>query len=313
MFSLILYSSHIVYFTVQQRRYRMNPNYATRVKEEIDKLLKFGFIRPVKRATWLSPIVVVPKKNGKIRVCVDYRKLNAVTITGAFPLPFMDSVLDAVTRHEMYNFLDGFNGYNQVHMHPDDQEKTNFVKKWGVFVAVVMMFGLKTALATFQRIISEVFGEYIPSFMQVFLDDFVVYRMRKDHLHHLRLCLERCHAARLSLNPARCAFGVTSGVLLGHIVSKEGNAVDSGKIDAIIKSPTPKNAKRLGRFLGQLRWHNRMLRHLADFATPLHAVVHQTPFWWTETEDKAYDALKIMLSSPWTRHDYFTGLWMPRT
>ena len=112
---------------VQQRRYRMNPNYTTRVKEEIDKLLKIGFIRPIKRVTWLSSIVVVPKKNGKIRVCVDYRKLNAVTITEAFPLPLTDSVQDAVAGHEMYSFLDGFSGYNQVRMHPDDQEKTLFV------------------------------------------------------------------------------------------------------------------------------------------------------------------------------------------
>ena len=131
---------------VQQRRYRMNPNYATRVKEEIDKLLKIGFIRPVKRATWLSPIVVVPKKNGKIRVCVDYRKLNVITITDSFPLPFTDSVLDAVVGNEMYCFLDGFSGYNQVRMHPNDQEKMAFITEWGVFVAVVMMFGLKIVL-----------------------------------------------------------------------------------------------------------------------------------------------------------------------
>ena len=98
------------------------------------------------------------------------------------------------------------------------------------------------------------------------------------------------------MNLAKCAFDVTSGALLGHIVSKEGIAVDLGKIDAIIKSPTPKNAKQLGRFLGQLCWHNLMLRHLADFATPLHAAVHRTPFRWTETEEKAYEALKIMLS-----------------
>ena len=119
----------------------MNPNYAMRVKEEIDKLLKLGFIRPVIKATWLSPIVVVPKKNGKIRVCVDYRKLNAATVTDAFPLPFTDGILDAVARHEIYSFLDGFSGYNQVRMHPDDPEKTTFVIEWGVFVAVVMMFG----------------------------------------------------------------------------------------------------------------------------------------------------------------------------
>ena len=94
-----------------------------RVKEEIDKLLKAKFIRSVKQATWLSPILVVPKENGKIRVCVDYR----YHLTNAFPLPFTDSVLDAVAGHDMYSFLDGFSGYNQVRMHPNDQDKKVFV------------------------------------------------------------------------------------------------------------------------------------------------------------------------------------------
>jgi hypothetical protein len=98
--------------SVQQRRYRLNPNYAAKVKEEIDKLFRVGFIRPVKRTTWLSPIVVAPKKNGNLRVCVDYRKLNTATITDAFPLHFTDDVLDTVARHEIYSFLDGFSGYN---------------------------------------------------------------------------------------------------------------------------------------------------------------------------------------------------------
>ena len=136
----------------------------------------------------------------------------------------------------------------------------------------------------------------------------MVYGTRKDHLYDLRLCLQRCCTARLSLNPVKCAFGVTSSTLLRHIVSKEGIAVDLGKIDTIIISPMPKNAKALGQFLGQLRWHNRMLRHLADFATPLHIAVHRTPFRWTKTEDKAYAALKIMMSQAsvvqppdWTR------------
>ena len=93
--------------------------------------------------------MLVPKKNGKIWVCVDYRKLNIAKITDAFPLPFTDGVLDAVASHEVYNFLDRYSGYNQTKMHPNDQEKTTFVAEWGVFVAVVMMFGLKTAPATF--------------------------------------------------------------------------------------------------------------------------------------------------------------------
>ena len=128
--------------------------------------------------------MVVPKKNGKVRVCVDYRKLNATTVTDAFPLSFTDRVLDAVATHEVYSFLDGFSGYNQIRMHPEDQEKTSFVTEWGVFVAVVMMFGLKTALIDFQRIIMEIFGEYITAFMQVFLDHFSVHSRQEEHLDH---------------------------------------------------------------------------------------------------------------------------------
>ena len=162
-----------------QQRYRMNPNYEAKVKEEIDKLLQVGFIRQVRKATWLSPTVVVPKKNGKIRVYVDYRKL---TVTDTFQLPFMNGVLDTIAGREVYNLLDGFSGYNQIRMHPEDQEKTAFVTEWGVFVAIVMMFGLKTAPTTFQRIIMEIFREFIPVFMQVFLGNFVVYDARAEHL-----------------------------------------------------------------------------------------------------------------------------------
>ena len=118
----------------------------------------------------------------------------------------------------------------------------------------------------------EIFGEYIPAFIQLFLDDFDVYGTRGEHLGHLRLCLERCCASCLNLNPAKCAFGVTSGAPLAHIVRKEGIAVDPTKIMAIIEAKTPTNAKALSHFLGQICWHNHMLRYLAEFATPLHAV-----------------------------------------
>ena len=147
-------------------------------------------------------------------------------------------------------------------MHPDDQEKTTFFTDWGGYVAVVMMFGLKTAPATFQRTITDIFGEYIPAFMQVFLDDFLVYGATAEHFTHLRLCLERCRTSRLSLYPVKCAFDVTNGALLGHIVSKEGIAVGPNKISAITHTKTSTNAKALGWFLGQIRWHSRMIHHL---------------------------------------------------
>ena len=212
----------------------------------------------------------MPKKNGKIRVCVDYRKLNAARVTDAFPLPFTDGILDAMADHKIYSFLEGFSGYNQVCMHPADQEKTAFVKEWGVFVAVAIVFGLTTAPATFQRVIQENFNDYIPTFMEVFVNYFAVYSRKFEHFEHLRLCLERCRQGRLSLNLAKCAFGVTSGAWLGHIVSKDGIAVDPDKVKAIMEAPAPTNAKALSRFLRQIRFHSRMIRYLVDVAIPLH-------------------------------------------
>jgi hypothetical protein len=170
----------------------------------------------------------------------------------------MDSILDTVAGHELYSFLDGFSGYNQIRMAPEDQETTTFVTKWGVFVVVVMMFGLKTAPATFQQIITKVFEEYIPVFMQVFLDDFAMFSNKVDHIQYLERCLCLCRIAQLSLNPLNCAFRVASGMLLGHIISKEGIVVDPRKVEAILATPTPTTSKALSRFLGQIRWHNRM-------------------------------------------------------
>jgi hypothetical protein len=181
-------------------------------------------------------------------------------------------------------------------MAEEDQEKTAFVTEWGVFVVVVMMFGLKTAPATFQRIIMEIFEEYIPGLMQVFQDDFAVFETRKAHLQHVELCLKKCREARLSLNPAKCAFAVTSGMLLGDIVSKHGIAMDPDKVKAILEAPASHNAKPLAWFLGQIRWHSRMIHHLADFVTPLHTEVHREPFVWTEEEEKAFAALKLLLT-----------------
>ena len=136
----------------------------------------------------------------------------------------------------------------------------------------------------------EIFGEYIPGFMQVFLDDFTVYNRKTEHLDHLRLCLEKC------LNLAKSVFGVASGNLLGHIVSKDGIVVDPNKVKAIVDAPAPNNAKAVGRFLGQIRWHSWMIQHLTNFEPPLHAAVHRVPFQWVEQEEKAYQALKVMLS-----------------
>lgn len=134
---------------IKQRAYRMNPTLLAQVKIELDKLLKVGFIYPIENAEWLSPVVVVPKKNGKLRICVNYKKLNDATKKDVYPIPFTDELLDSVAEHEMYSFLDGFSGYNQVTVAPEDQEKTAFISPWGAYAYRVMPFGLCNAPFTF--------------------------------------------------------------------------------------------------------------------------------------------------------------------
>ena len=171
----------------------MNPNYAKQVKQELDKLLQVGFIIPIDQAEWLSPIVVVPKKSGKIRICVDYRKLNAATVTDPFPLPFMDMILDAVAGNEMFSFLDCFSGYNQIRMALEDILKTAFITEWGAYAYTMMSFGLKNGPPSFSKAAFKTFEPYLlTEFIQIFMHDFSIFGDKIKHLEHLRKCLERC-------------------------------------------------------------------------------------------------------------------------
>ncbi len=174
----------------------------------------------------------MPKKNGKLCICVDYQKLNAQTKKDPFPLPF----LDLVVGHEMYSFMDGYNNYNQVKMVEEDKEKTTFISEWGAYAYNVMLFGLYNIPATFQKLVTKTFKKYLKKFMQVFLDDFSVYGSKKDHLGQLQKCLEKCRQNSISLNPEKCAFCVNLGVLLGYIVCSDV-LVDPRKITTIIIMP----------------------------------------------------------------------------
>ena len=134
---------------VRQPQRRMNPALKDIVKEELQKLLDAGFIYPISDSEWVSPLVLVPKKNGKWRICVDYQELNKATKKDHFPLPFIDQVLDGLAGKKFFSFLDGFSGYNQIQISPEDQDKTTFTCPWGTFAYRVLPFGLCNAPATF--------------------------------------------------------------------------------------------------------------------------------------------------------------------
>ena len=287
---------------VRQRQYRMNPKYSLMVKEEIDRLLEAGFIYPVLNSKWVSPIVTVPKKIGvdgkvKIRVCQDFRKLNEATKKDHYPIPFTDSVLDLVAGKEVYSFLDGYSGYNQVWIRDEDQLKTAFTTEWGVFAFRRMPFGLCNAPGMFQRLMMNIFHDYLRKFLEVFIDDFAVYGETKEHAQHLRMTFQRCRETGLKLHPGKCFFGVQEGILLGHKVSKKGIEVDKEKIAVWLAVAFPTNLTEVQGFLGCVGYYRRFIIHFSKVALALTLMLKKdSDFEPTAERMAAFNELKKRLA-----------------
>ncbi|KAJ9563822.1 hypothetical protein OSB04_008982 [Centaurea solstitialis] len=184
-------------------------------------------------------------------MCIDYRKLNLATRKDHFPLPFIDQMLERLAKHSYFCYLDGYSGFLQIPVHPNDQEKTTFTCPYGTFAYRRMPFGLCNAPATFQRCMMTIFSNFIEKSMEVFMDDFSVHGSDFDEcLDNLSSILKRCHEVHLVLNWEKCHFMVTEGVVLGHIVSSRGIEVDRAKIAVIEGLPPPTNVKGVRSFLG---------------------------------------------------------------
>ncbi|XP_071925471.1 uncharacterized protein [Coffea arabica] len=293
---------------VVETQRRLNPNMKEVVRNEILKWLDAGIVFPISDSVWISPIHVVPKKGGITtivgkndelipsrlvvgwRVCIDYRKLNTVTRKDHFPLPFLDQLLERIAGYEFYYFLDGFSGYNQIVIAPEDQEKTTFTCPYGTFAFRRMPFGLCNAPATFQRCMMAIFSDYIEKIMEIFMDDFSVYGSSFDHcLHNLELILQICEETNLVLNWEKCHFMVKEGIVLGHKISSMGIEVDKAKIEVIEKLPPPSNVKGIRSFLGHAGFYRRFIKDFSKIVKPLcgHfstsktvAKVWQSGFYW---------------------------------
>ncbi|KAH9316964.1 hypothetical protein KI387_018733, partial [Taxus chinensis] len=156
---------------VKQKPRPMKPKVALMVKEEVMKLLQVGFIKPVDYSQWVSNIVPILKKNGKIHICIDFRDINKACPKDDFPLPSIDVIVDATARFEILSLMDGFSGYNQIRISKQDQAKTTFITPWGTYCYVVMPFGLKNAGATYQRAMKYIFHDLIHKIMESYVDD----------------------------------------------------------------------------------------------------------------------------------------------
>eukprot|EP00253_Pinus_taeda_P035473 PITA_35473 len=235
---------------VRQPEREMNPMMKEIVKEELQKLLKVGFIYPISNSQWVSPLVIVPKKNGKWRVCVDYRELNKA-LKDHFPLPFIDQVLDSLAGNNFFSFLDGFSGYNQIRIATEDQDKTKFTCPWGTYAYNVLPFGLCNVPATFQKAVLAIFADIIHECVEVYMDDFTVYgNTYDDCLNNLEKFLKRCIETNLSLINEKCYMMLTEGIVLGHHISTSGIKVDPVKIQVLVNLMPPTTQKEVRSFLG---------------------------------------------------------------
>ena len=294
---------------------RLNPKVWDAVKEEILKWLNAGIIYPISDSPWVSPVYVVPKKAGitvmtndkgeelqtrlptKGRVCIDYRKLNAATKKDHFPLPFIDQILEKLKGQGFYCFLDGYLGYNQLAIQPDDQEKTMFTCPFGTYAFQRMPLGLCNAPATFQRCMMAIFSDFIGKSMEVFMDDFSVFGPGFDAcLEHLTQILDVFVKKRLVLSWEKSHFMVREGIVLGHLVSSKGLEVDKAKVEVIQDLALPKSIRELTSFVGHVGFYRRFIQDFAKVSKPLTSLLCKEKDFIIEEEGKrAFMQLKKAL------------------
>jgi Reverse transcriptase (RNA-dependent DNA polymerase) len=215
-----------------------------KVVEETKKLIDVGFIREEETPEWVASIVPVKKKYGQIRICVDFRDLNKACPKDDFSLPVTEIIIDHTSSYEVFSFMDGYAGYNQIKMTPEDEKHTAFRTPNGIYCYKVMPFGLKNAGATYQRAISKIFDDLIHKIVECYMDDVVIKALSyEEHLQYLEVVFKRLREHALKLNPLKCAFIVSSAKFLGFVVRHRGIEIDPGKIKAITELPSPKNLK----------------------------------------------------------------------
>ncbi|GBN81789.1 Retrovirus-related Pol polyprotein from transposon 297, partial [Araneus ventricosus] len=271
-------------------------------KEEVDNLVKEmvdnGIIEE-SSGPWASPIVLVKKKDGSTRFCVDYRKLNEITKKDSYLLPPIDDTLDALNGSQWFTTLDLKSGYWQVENRPEDREKTAFTTGQGLWQFKVMPFGLCNAPATFERLMETVLRGLSSEACLVYLNDIIIVgRTFEEHLNNLRKVFQRVQKANLKLNPKKCRFFQREVSYLGHVISAEGVKTDPEKIKAVVDWPRPDKIHDVRSFLGLCTYYRRFVKIFSTIARPLHKLTEaKSNFNWTDECEKSFNSLKQALTS----------------
>jgi hypothetical protein len=269
------------------------------IGEEIHKLMAAGFINEVFHPEWFANPVLVKKKGGKWRMCVDYTGLNKACPKVPYPLPRIDQIVDSTAGCKTLSFLDAYSGYHQIKMKESDQLATSFITPFGMYCYTTMPFGLRNAGATYQRCMNHVFREHIGRTVEAYVDDIVVKtRKASDLLSDLETTFKCLRAKVVKLNPEKCVFGVPQGMLLGFIVSERGIEANPDKIVAITNMGPIKDLKGVQRVMGCLAALSRFISRLGEKGIPLYHLLRKTErFTWTPEAEEALGNLKALLSN----------------
>ena len=277
--------------------YRANPEETKEIQRQVEELLRLGKIRE-SMSPCAVPVIIVPKKIGDWRMCIDCRAVNKITVKYRYPIPRLDDMLDMLFGAVVFTKIDLKSGYHQIRIREDDEWKTAFKTKFGLYEWLVMPFGLTNAPSTFMRLMNHVLREFIGKFVVVYFDDILIYsRSVDEHYEHVRLVLVTLRNEHLSANLKKCDFCMKELVFLGFVVSSRGIEVDKEKIKAIVEWPTPKNANEVRSFHGLASFYRRFVKDFSTIASPLNEIVKKdVGFHWGEKQQVAFDTLKSKLT-----------------
>ena len=283
---------------VRQTLRRQPPPHQAAIKEHVSTMLQQSVIEPA-QSPWASNIVLVKKKDGSLRCCIDYRGLNNVTRKDAYPLPRTDVCLDAMNGAKWFTTFDLRSSYHQVELEPVDADKTAFICREGSFRFVTMPFGLCNAGATFQRLMDMVMAGLNFEICLIYLDDIIIYSTTPEqHIERLRAVLTRLRGAGLKLKPSKCDVMRSSVEFLGHRVSADGIEPHPQKISAVTDWPTPETLRELRAFLGLCGYYRRFVDHFSSVTSPLYSLTEKgRPFNWNAECQIAFEQLKRHLTS----------------
>lgn len=283
---------------ISQKAYRTPLHKRRIIEDAIDEMLNDGIIRP-SSSPWASPVTLVPKRDSTTRFCVDYRRLNAITVKDTYPLPLIEDIFDQVAGSMVYSTLDLKAGYHQLPVAEPDIEKTAFRCHRGLFEFVKMPFGVCNGPSVFQRTMDRVLAGLVGVCVFVYLDDIVVYSdSHENHTNHLRAVFERIAKAGLRLKPTKCHFGLPEVKLLGYIISRYGKRADPDKVSAIADLKPPTTIKEVRSFLGMASYYRACVPDYARIAEPLTALTRKNArLHWSDDRQQAFDSLKSLLIS----------------